>query len=586
MMRYLEAFVSYLSSATILASASSIDCKCTPIDFCWPSQKEWSTFNDTISGHLIRSVPPASVCYPSQPNFNEERCAFVRSQWFNSTWHAEDPISIDYPIWANNSCNPIYPNGTSVTGDSNAGKNGCSIGNYPAYAVNATTVEQVRSAFKWAGRKNIRVVVKGTGHSYAGRSTGFGSLSIWTHNFRGIKYVESFKPSSCPIDRPLNAVHVAAGHTGFEVQAELSKINRIIVTGANPDVGVVGWITAGGHGWLSTAYGMGADNLLEATIVTPDGKVLLANPCKNSDIFFATRGGGGGTYGVVTEVVLKTFPSPKTTQHIFKLTSLSPNITTEFWDLMGFIHAEMPRLKIGGMQGYYYMIGPPAFPTLSLFWGFFLYDKPNGIVKALMSPIEEMLKKQAHLFAYTSDITHSNTFWDAWSQTTNEEVASGGSAYGSRLLSEESLSDINATARLFAEIGPNPLESNVMSMNPSWRKTLSHFIVAEAWPDGIAAEIVKSVYQDITFKKIEPLRKFSPDTGAYFNEVDSNEPNWQKSFFGKNYDRLRKIKQKYDPGNILWCNKCVGSEALVEQENGRLCKSRSVKRDAEGANCE
>jgi len=56
-----------------------------------------------------------------------------------------------------------------VIGEADAGKKGCSIGNYPIYVVNATTAEHVSKALEWAGKKNIRVTVKSTGHSYNGR---------------------------------------------------------------------------------------------------------------------------------------------------------------------------------------------------------------------------------------------------------------------------------------------------------------------------------------------------------------------------------------------------------------------------------
>lgn len=308
------------------------------------------------------------------------------------------------------------------------------------------------------------MVIKNTGHSFPGRSIGYGSLSIWTHHFRGIEYIEDFKPSSCPITEKTTAVRAAAGHTGIEVQAELAKYGRIIVTGANPDVGLVGWLTAGGHGTLSQTYGMGADHLLEARIVTPDGKMLLANPCTNADIFFAIRGGGGGTYGVVTEVVLRTFPTPKTTLHVFEMASLSPNTSTEFWDFIGFLHAEMPRLKEGGMQGYYYFGGVPMVPTLSFRWGFLLYDKPDDTAATLMEPIEAYLKERSDLFAYQVNVTHAATYFELYgSGWPNELVATGGAALGSRLLSPESLADANVTAKLFASIGPStdPSKPNV-----------------------------------------------------------------------------------------------------------------------------
>ncbi|KAF2193948.1 hypothetical protein K469DRAFT_734568 [Zopfia rhizophila CBS 207.26] len=597
-MRYLSAFISYLSSSSILVSASRSDCKCYPNDACWPSKSDWDAFNTSLSGALIQPIPPASVCYPSQHNHNEEACSIIRSQWFNSSWHAQDPISIDYPIWANNSCNPIFPNGTSVTGDPDAGKKGCSLGNYPVYVVNATSAEHVAEALKWAGSKNVRVVVKNTGHSFPGRSVGYGSLSIWTHNFRAIEYINDFKPISCPINGTQRAARLAAGITGVEAQAEMAKHDSIVVIGGNPSVGLVGWLTGGGHGALSTTYGMGADNLLEATIVTPTGEILTANPCQNSDLFFAIRGGGGGTYGVVLEVVVKAYSTPQTTFHTLAIGSPAPNVSKEYWDLIGFLHAEMPRLKAGGMQGYYFIVGPPATPTYSFLWGFYLYDKPNGTVEALMAPIEARLKKDAAFFTYQSNHTTAPTFWDVFKESQNELVATGGAAYGSRLLSPESLGDSERTAKVFKEIGPSndPLKPNgpfsnpvllghmiaspnepsyypdAVSFHPAWRKTLAHFIVVEGWPEGVAPEIIRSVYTDITSNKTEPLRKLAPDTGAYFNECDSFEPEWQTAFFGPHYRRLRQIKEKYDPGAILWCRRCVGSEVYTEQEDGRLCR--------------
>ncbi|KAF2679793.1 FAD binding domain-containing protein [Lentithecium fluviatile CBS 122367] len=597
-MKFLEAVFSYFASASVVAAASSSNCKCTPRDTCWPSDKDWASLNKTLSGALIKGVPPASVCFPDQPNYGEEACAFVRSQWFNSTWHAVQPISIDYPIWANNSCNPIYPNGTSVTGDVNAGKKGCSIGNYAMYTVDATTPEQVAKSLEWAGKKNVRVVVKSTGHSYPGRSTGYGSLGIWTHNFRGIRYLPSFKPSHCPISSSLTAARVAAGETGIDVQTEMAKHNSIVVTGANPDVGIVGWLTGGGHGWLSSAYGMGADNLLEATIVTPSGDILITNPCQHSDLFFAIRGGGGGTYGVVTEVVVKAYPTPQATMHVFQLSTLSPNITSEYWDLVSFIHTEMPRLKKGGMQGYYFIVGPPTYPVYAFYWAMALYDKPNGTVEQLMAPIEERLRNQSHFFQYSSTVQRGDTYLDVFGSVENEAVANGGSAYGTWLMSPKSLADAKKTAEVFAKIGPsndaskpNSPTSNPailghmiaspsppsyypthISMTPAWRNTLTHLVVVEGWQDGVPQATIDSVYRDITTNKIQPLRELSPDTGAYFNECDSYEPEWQKAFWGENYGALLRVKRKVDPGNVLWCRRCVGSEGLREEGDGRLCR--------------
>lgn len=136
----------------------------------------------------MRGVPPGSVCYVGQPNYDQSACEHVRTNWFNAAFHAEYSVSIGFPYWADNPCPPIFPNGTSLTGDVNAGRKGCSIGRYPAYVVNATRNEEVQAALKFAAKKGIRVNIKSTGLSLQGRSSAFGSLSYvvlygYTHGF-------------------------------------------------------------------------------------------------------------------------------------------------------------------------------------------------------------------------------------------------------------------------------------------------------------------------------------------------------------------------------------------------------------------
>src|ERR1700756_5658768 len=74
-------------------------------------------------------------------------------------------------------------------------------------------------------------------------------------------------------------------------------------------VGVAGLVLGGGFGNFSKAYGMAGANLIEAEIVTADGEVRIANACSNPDLFWALKGGGGG-FGVVTRVTLRTHALP------------------------------------------------------------------------------------------------------------------------------------------------------------------------------------------------------------------------------------------------------------------------------------
>lgn len=74
--------------------------------------------------------------------------------------------------------------------------------------------------------------------------------------------------------------------------------------------------------------------------------------------------------------------------------------------------------------------------------------------------------------------------------------------------------------------------------------------------------------------EIDPiLAAITPGGGAYLNEADYAQANFQEAFYGSNYGKLLSIKQKYDPNNLLWGKTSVGSESWDVQSNGRLCKT-------------
>jgi FAD/FMN-containing dehydrogenase len=79
--------------------------------------------------------------------------------------------------------------------------------------------------------------------------------------------------------------------------------------GSDESVGAVGgWLQGGGHGALANTLGLGADRVLQFRVVTPDGVLRVANACQHEDLFFALRGGGGGTFGVVLDATVRVAP--------------------------------------------------------------------------------------------------------------------------------------------------------------------------------------------------------------------------------------------------------------------------------------
>lgn len=121
------------------------------------------------------------------------------------------------------------------------------------------------------------------------RSTAPSSLSIWTHHLKGLTYEPSFS-TSCANAEKVSAITAYAGHDMGDIYTRLAKYNMTFVGAADPNVGIGGYLTGGGHSPLGSKYGMAVDNVLEIGVVTPTGTVLVANTCENADLFWAMRG--------------------------------------------------------------------------------------------------------------------------------------------------------------------------------------------------------------------------------------------------------------------------------------------------------
>ncbi|KAF2964044.1 hypothetical protein GQX73_g9539 [Xylaria multiplex] len=591
---YLAGLVLPVLIASFLSSAVSAEiCKCVPSDPCWPSSAVWNSFNTTISGRLIQSVPPAAVCYPSRPEYDQKSCGDILEKWTVDGFYSSDPITINGQQWAGDSCNPIYSNGTSITGDANAGKKGCSIGMYPHYVVNATEASHVQAAVKFAKANNIRLIIKNTGHRGSGKNTGYGSLSIWTHYMKNIEFHKDFKPQGCfngtgPSKQM--AATLGAGVQDGELFAEMANHDAIAVGGTNNDVGVVGWASGGGHGLLTGTYGNGADNIIEATIVTPDGKLITANSCQNTDIFWAIRGGGGATFGVVLNVTVKAFPMPYVSVLGFDIYATNSTSSTAWFEFVAKFISMLAEAQDSGFHGYWTMGGDPSW---ALAGAFFLYNTPNDTVASIQEPILQFLSDS------NETVTHeSYSIWaPSWYQLLSLLPSTSGGTVAkaitaSRLLTKRTLQgnqakmaetlEFLATKSTAAPSGSSISFSGTMTisstpvdnaLNPAWRDAAVHLIVEQHWDDSTPTSRVNAMVDDMTYNKLNALRELDPGTGAYLNEANDFEPGWQWSFFGSHYRRLHAIKAEYDPEDVLWCPNCVGSEAWVQTHDGLLCRA-------------
>ncbi|GIJ91039.1 hypothetical protein Asppvi_010004 [Aspergillus pseudoviridinutans] len=596
-------FTSLLALASAVRAKSH--CKLSPLDAGWPSTEEWAALNASIQGTLIKTAPAASSCYPGNPFGSAENCTIVEKYWSYAAYHSAWPESVDYSIYTNNSCVP-----PGVAGYTEG--RGCSIGALPQYIVNATTEEQVAKAMRWASERDIRIVVKGTGHDLSGRSTGAYSLSIWTHNFRQVVHRPSWRvPAS---NRTADVVIIGSGNTWGSIYTAVHEINRTVVGGEDATVGPGGLIQNGGHGLLSSHYGLASDQVYQVTVITADGRRLVANHAENEDLFWAVRGGGGGQFGVVIEFVLKTHPVPAnvvTGGLSFYPSRRGKASELASWDAFAETARMIPDLMDSGLTGTVTALTKESammLPgvnetiqgvavTISLIGYNTTTKQMNSSLRHLAARITNHHNSSALSLSYQPPSAQS--YWTLANPDPMGSKSSGASSsVSSRLLGRRELTELPKANLIsyFQQIltsqdpekgamllfglqggrGPatTPPEMRGSAL-PAWRSAYVHAMLYGASINDTAdpAEALATVagwYESA----IEPVwRRWAPDTGSYMNEGNAFSRTWKKDFYGENYDRLLAVKRKYDPGESLFVWSGVGSDRWdYDLRSGLLCQ--------------
>jgi hypothetical protein len=258
-----------------------------PSDATWPSQSAWKQLSEAVSGDLIPVDFPLSLL-------------------------KTDPSGAAAKQLSKNIRNPYYigdqPGLTQTLGWVDAWATKPS-----AYAVAARNAHDVAQAVNFARKNGLRLVIKGGGHSYQGTSNAPDSLLIWTRHMNDIVMHTVFVPQGCEhTQQPQAAVTLGAGTIGIQAyDAVTTRGGKYVQGGGCLSVGLAGLVQSGGFGSYSKHYGSAAGSLLEAEVVTADGQIRIANACTNPDLFWALKGGGGGTFGVISKMTLRLHDLPE-----------------------------------------------------------------------------------------------------------------------------------------------------------------------------------------------------------------------------------------------------------------------------------
>jgi FAD/FMN-containing dehydrogenase len=344
---------------------------------------------------------------------------------------------------------------------------------------------------------------------------------------------------------------------------------------------------------------MAADQVLSMEVVLPNGRFVSVSETSYPDLFYALRGGGGGTFGVVTSMVIRAYPKLPVTTLSYSF-STSTNISdTVFWQGMDALWATFPASADAGDYRYWSIScasSTSCSMSMAPHWG----NNMTAVqLKAQVAPFFaqlDALGMPAQNVVYAEYDGVLSAFTTTLPAAT-EVVGTWGYHTGSRLFPRSNWGNATALAAQSAAIkataiaagfmlgynirsAPNAAVNQSNAVNPAWRETLAHVMLGAVWaPGATPAEIAAS--NQVLTQRLQTWRDVSPGAGAYLNEADINEPDWQQSFYGTaNYAKLYALKQKYDPWGLLYAITAVGSEdwyvtgqiPWYPTQNGRLCR--------------
>ena len=553
-----------------------------PGDPSWPSAAQWQELNARVGGQLVEVKPPLDGCRAAP--VGAECTAFFKG--LKNPWLIGDNVAL-----------------TQTSGWVDAWTSTPS-----AYAVAAHNAADVAAAVNFARTHRLRLAVKGGGHSYQGTSNAPDSLLVWTRAMNHIELHDGFVGQGCS-DRPQPAVSLGAGVVWLQAYDAVSKAGRYVQGGGCTTVGVAGLIQSGGFGTFSKRYGMAAAGLIEAEVVTADGTVRIANACTNQDLFWALKGGGGGSFGIVTRLTLRTRELPEFFGAMF--VNVAAKSDAAYRDLIGrfvaFYREQLfnPRW---GEQVTFRRDNVLAIAMVS-------QGLDGDAAAAVWKPLFDWLAERPNDFALQAPpfiaALPARHFWDAAFLKANapdfvlsddRPGAPSGNVFWRSNIGEagwfiQGYESVWMPGPLIEPANQPRLVDALFAASRQWRVTL-HFnkglagapaedvaaardtatnpAAADAFALAISASEAPPSFAgipghepDIALAKrnarninaaMDELRKLVPNHGSYVSESNYFEPDWRSAFWGANYARLRQVKDKYDPDGLFFVHHGVGSE--------------------------
>ena len=571
-----------LAGSPAPASAAPRRSRVRPGDEAWPSAADWAALDQAVGGRLFPVRSPLNACVGAPPGSCDQLFARLRNPYFLG----DEPGLTQSLGW--------------VDGWTSRPS---------AHAIAVRTTADVVAAVGFARNHDLRMVVKGGGHAYQGTSNAPDSLLVWTQAMTGVTLHDQFVATGCAgRAEPQPAVTVEAGAIWGQVyDAVTTRGGRYVQGGGCLTVGVAGLVQSGGFGSFSKAYGTAAASLLEAEIVTADGTARTVNACREPDLFWALRGGGGGSLGVVTRLTLRTHPLPDVVGAVFA--TITAGSDTAFRRLLARLLAFCRDSLLDPHWGEQLVFRPNNVLAISmLFQGL---DQAGA--EAIWQPFLTWIAaspEEYRLEPPTIVALEARRFWDPAMLAQLPGVILGddrpgapaGNIYwtGNRAEAAQLVHACQSAWLPASLLRPDRLTELADALHAAsrhWtvslhlnkglagapaaaieaaRDTASHPAMLDAFALAISGAEGPPAFPGIAGHEpdiatarrqaarvgaaMAELRAILPSVASYLAEGDYFDPAWRESFWGPNYARLRAVKDRYDPDGLFIVHHGVGSE--------------------------
>jgi FAD/FMN-containing dehydrogenase len=385
---------------------------------------------------------------------------------------------------------------------------------------------------------DVPVSVRSGGHCFAGRSSGPGVV------------IDVGPMDGVALDG--EAATIGAGARLGRVYDALERHGRTIAAGCGPEVGIAGLALGGGLGLLGRRHGLTCDQLLSAQVVLADGRVVECDEAREPDLFWALRGAGGGQFGVVTRLVLRTLPEPTATSFHARFAPGEAATVIEAWQRWA---PDAPDELAASLL----VSSPedPAEPVAVTVFGTLLGEPDR------LRPLLEGLG------AEPADLTVDTRGYRATKRRLAEgDERTGGPprlGYPKSEFFREPLPPAAIRALVdHLQADRRPGEARELDFTP-WggaynrvpagatafphraeRFLLKHDVTVGA-PAGAAERAAARDWVARSWALVHP----HGSGGAYVNFPDPELDGWERAYHGGNFERLVRAKAAYDPGDVF-----------------------------------